>query len=520
MTRRCSLAVAAGAGVGLALALVLGWQRLVGPQGDGGSMPARATWLGAPAGYADGKPPSLGEAWHKAAEYAGLPADEVYFVRVAHFDWGDSYEFVYAPHVWSTCGVQVPGLRVWKAPLRQPWKPQSAPADLPLSVTSAKELAETFIRESLDIPLDALEYTSGVPTSPDPAYMTLDWNRVADSVVLPGFVKVHVDPDRGAVVAFANLDVPLAAPLTPTLSKEAAIERARRHWQAYADSESAMGDIEVAPVSYQRLQIRYWQASESAQFARQRLTWVVCLDGPLPTGEPNTEFARPEQYATCLDAVSGALLSAERRPAVPATRPSVLPDIPAIRPDVGPHATWGAVATVDATAQVAALLKQEWRPPAGAAVIRRSEASTEATYVSYNVAGVDVTLGVWPRETPSAFLNVRLVSSRTASRLSWDAQDEPLSLLARVRSLVLALNEPEIPKPRRQPDALERDDGTPPYAVPPPPETKLRFRKSSVLRSVRGDQTAAQYELTANGWEVHAWVLPTDPAELHMMALR
>jgi hypothetical protein len=506
--------------LGLATSMALTVLHMARGQDAGEALPPLATWLPACADYSDDVPPLLREAWEVAAEYAGLPLEQVFFVQVGHRLWGDSYEFIYPPHRFHTCKVKVPGLEVWGAPLREAWRhPGVSASDRPLSVEDARQLGEAFIRDYLKVPLESLEFIHVAEDTPEPSYYILDWLRVQDEVCLPGFVKVHIDADTAEVVGFADLDVPPEIDLAPRVTPEQAVELVREHWNTGTQDDETRATVAAAEPSYQRLIVTYWGEDPGPADGQQRLVWSICLDVPPPAGEEKA-YERPAKYTASVDAKTGEVLAARYQAPLKADSGPLPPaelEYPPPSAFRERGVAWKEAATPELSWAVNSALQEEWRPPESARVLLPAEDDPGPVRISYQLRDVRIDVGVWPREAPRALLAARFISSRKTPPINWTARDPTASILAELKSAVLGFGEAE-PPPARGIGAFSDLTTAPPYEIPPIPAHKLRFRRTSILYQTKDGARVPQYQMTWNDWDLQARVVRKQPPEVYLSA--
>lgn len=151
-----------GALVSVLLVAMLGSCRAENPEDTSGvradqPLPKPATCNPSADEGPDSVPPKLREAHRVAADFLGLPLEQVYFAGVDHCLWGDIHRFDREDE-WDSCAIQVPGVAVCGAKVVPPWKPGDMDGVThPLSPTDAVRVAEAFVVEKMGVPLSVLE---------------------------------------------------------------------------------------------------------------------------------------------------------------------------------------------------------------------------------------------------------------------------------------------------------------------------------------------------------------------------
>jgi hypothetical protein len=281
-------------------------------------LPAPATWESDKTELPDPLPPLLKEAHKVAADYMGLSLDEVYFAEVRHEAWGQSYVFARKDE-YSSCEVQVPGLKVHRARLPKPWKyPQADELRLPLSENDAVRIGEAYVVTQLGVALDSLRRVPPFARR-NSRMWHLNWLRERDGVLVPGYVQVQIGVQTGEVLRFANQEFPVDVSLTPRLSKQEAVRRARAWLVEHGGKRTTEQDKLSAKATDVELEVQYFPIMSPTALrapGQQHLAWMVHFAFELPA-DSEPEFLHPTQTKVYVDAHTGTVLETMSRPACP-----------------------------------------------------------------------------------------------------------------------------------------------------------------------------------------------------------
>ncbi len=472
-------------------------------------LPPRATWRGAPDGYPDGVPPLLASAWDTAAAFAGVSRDQVYFSDVFRADWGTVYEFVFPPNVDEVCGVLVPQLEVWSAPLPVPWRSPRQRGGV--DTASARTIGEDFVRDYLGHDLSTCVFRDETGDQPEPRVYRLAWTPVRDGVMLPSFTKVDVDAEDGAVRWFADARVPLSLSTESRVDDTQAIATAREFLASLAKDGQEQRRLKGAPVVSVSRKIDYW-APRHAQGKRQQ-TYIVqvalrCEVGTDTGGADET----PVRYIVSIDGKTGRVLehfSLMEPPARDVPLPA-LPVFPGEEQLADEDRTWRDLPWPAPRQALETLLAPRWHPPdeAAAAWFRTWEDGPQQVTVSWVVEQVRLVAWVNVSDRRRTVM-LRARSERTEPPLDWRPPLDERAVLS--EALAHVINLPALAAP-------DPSDALPPWAVGQ--SDQPRFRLTKLRRETGTDMPAGVYQTNAGNYTIQAWLDPSPRPQLHLVSIR